>query len=72
MNNIFNNAHFGDKFRTKDGRCAVLVNWGQWREKVYLYVQERDIEFFGEEEYDLDGSVIKGNHSHDIIGKWEE
>lgn len=72
MSNIFDKAKFGDKFKTKDGRCAVLVNWGQFMEKAYLYVQERDIEFYGEEEYNLDGSVIEGNHAHDIIGKWEE
>lgn len=72
MENIFENAYFGKIYRTKDGRKAAFVNWNGIKTKVFLYVKERDMEFYGEEMYDLDGTTSKGSTLHDIVSEWNE
>lgn len=72
MKNIFENAYFGKAYKTRDGRKAIFVNWSDTRKKVYLYVLERDMEFFGEEMYELDGVTSGVSTPHDIISEWEE
>lgn len=72
MKNLFENAKFGDKFLTKDGRMAVLVNWDGMMQHAFLYVKERDIEFYGEEMYNLDGTTARGSTLHDIVSRWND
>lgn len=70
MKNIFENAYFGKAYKTRDGRKAILVNWSDRMTKVFLYVKERDMEFYGEEMYELDGTTSKGSTPHDIVSEW--
>ena len=72
MINIFENAYFGKLYRTRDGRKAAFVNWDDRRTRVFLYVKERDMEFYGEEMYELDGTTSRGNKPHNIVSEWIE
>ena len=70
--NLFKNTYFGKLYKTKDGRKAVFLGWSDKKDKVFLYTQERDMEFYGEEMYNLDGTTYKGTTPHDIISEWKE
>lgn len=70
MKNIFKDAYFGKLYKTKDGRKALFVGWDGMMTKVFLYVQERDMEFYGEEMYNLDGITSKGSTPHDVVSEW--
>lgn len=72
MNNMFKNAYFGKLYRTEDGRKAAFVNWNDRMTKAFLYVKERDMEFYGEEMYDIDGITSKGSTPHNIVSEWVE
>ena len=74
---IFEGAKFGDKFRTRDGRMAVLCSQTLSKygfvlisdhisDSTYNCVYETD--WFGEVYHELE----KGTDFLDIIGKWEE
>lgn len=72
MENLFASAKFGDLFKTRDGRRAVFVNWDGMMQHAFIYVEERDIEFYGEEMYNLDGITASGSTLHDIVSRWVE
>lgn len=75
MTNIFENAKFGDKFRTHDGRMALFISPTDSYEDHPAY--ELEVQYWGRSEYIEDGrKVIEcgvyGHRSLDIISKYEE
>ena len=60
---IFNNASFGQRFLTRDGRKAVFLHfWGNPVQSAFV-----DIEGFGEQECGLDGRIdANGENARDI------
>lgn len=62
---MFANANFGDKFITRDGQCALLLDVIHDSNKTILWLQD-----YGEEFYNFDGTHEE-NEDLDIIGKWE-
>lgn len=69
MSNIFQNAKFGDRFNTIDGRMALFVGWDGEMKSCFLYVEEGGMQFYGEERYRLDGVTFTGSTYHDIISR---
>ena len=70
MSNIFENAKFGDKFRTRDGKMVLYDQPTTFYKGWYwMVIQDR-----GTCRYFEDGHIlISGEESPlDIIGKWEE
>lgn len=65
MENMFENAKFGDRYRTRDGKLAIFVNRAT-RHTVTLLTEK-----FGPEHYRSDGSNVYDRES-DIVGRWEE
>lgn len=73
MSNIFENAKFGDKFQTRDDRMALFVGWDGEMKHAFLYIKEGGMQFYGEAEYNLDGTVFLGGSSQcDIVSRWKE
>lgn len=70
MNNIFKNACFNKLYKTKDGRQATFIGWDDMMQHAFLYVKERDMEFYGEATYELDGTTLGGSTPHDIVSEW--
>lgn len=75
MTNIFENAKFGDKFRTRDGRMALFISPTDFYEDYKAY--ELEVQYEGLLEYIEDGRKVMecgvyGHKELDIIGKWEE
>lgn len=72
MSNLFENAKFGDKFRTRDGRMAIFLQ----KYKVSEFRYEFAIEDYDEgRRFYLckeDGSFFHKECGEDIIGKWQE
>lgn len=70
MANIFENAKFGDKFRTRDGRMALYISGGLNLHILYVEGEDEpdDFDRHGLFYYSYGGKLT----SFDIIGKWEE
>lgn len=68
MNNIFENAKFGDKFRTRDGRMAIFIQ-GAYPigYMIAIFKEVRLFSFFE------DGSFKANKESPiDIVSEWQE
>ena len=71
MSNMFKNAVFGDKFKTRDGRLAIYShnsgdNYSHW----LLIDGEFDLEPFTKSgDHNLEGYM---NKNLDIISHWED
>lgn len=67
MENIFKDAKFGDKFRTRDGRMAILLqthNCAVIAINFDSYAVTHD--------YKMDGTSVFNCHDLDIVSKWQE
>lgn len=67
--NIFENAKFGDKFRSRDGELNIYVRCFNG-ELGYHYLLRSD--HVAPLPFNDEGSVRFFNKSLDIVGKWEE
>lgn len=65
MKGIFSNANFGDKFITRDGQCAVLLEKMNDSNIAMMWVEN-----VGEQYYYADGANEECDE-FDIVGKWE-
>lgn len=71
MENIFENAKFGDKFKTRDGRMAVYKGYSQnvcFKSANFLIVDKEPIECAFRD----NGLYIGNKHEIDIVSRWEE
>ena len=67
--NIFENAKFGDKFRTRDGRMVLFNSPTSFYKGWYWMIAQGS----GTCRYFEDGLLNIGEeNSLDIVGKWEE
>lgn len=74
MENIFENAKFGDKFRTRDGRKAIFINCATERNDVYFkyYCTIEDLDGIYEV-FDSQGRCHRDSDSPiDIVSEWQE
>lgn len=55
---LFDLKPFGTIYKLANGRYATLVNRGQYGESVTLYIKERDMEIYGERNFDLEGNFL--------------
>lgn len=79
--NIFKNAKFGDKYRTRDGRKAIFLQFDTIVDEdgkdignlAYVYtIQDGEycVNMYG---YDADINVVPDtNMGYDIVGEWHE
>lgn len=65
MKGMFANANFGDKFITRDGQCALLLELMPLSNHAMLWVQDN-----GEQLYYADGTHDECEE-FDIVGIWE-
>lgn len=65
MKGMLANANFGDKFITRDGQCALLLESMPDSHKAMLWVQDN-----GEQFYHDDGTHDECEE-FDIVGIWE-
>lgn len=70
-NNIFDNAKFGDRFKTRDGRMAVYRVSSQTigGEDAHFLIVDKSIT---ECAFSDNGLNIGHNHDLDIVSRWEE
>lgn len=75
MSSIFENAKFGDKFITRDGRKAIVINLASHFQGITMALTiEGDKDAFYRF-YHEDGTAKKeagDTDAVDIVGKWEE
>lgn len=70
-NNIFENAKFGDKFRTRDGRKALYVSQNPYANESYVLIEG----YKSAELMQNDGHfwATEGReYKDDIVSRWEE
>ena len=65
MTNIFKDANYGDKFITRDGQCALLLEVCNGNNKATIWLPDYGVEF-----YNYDGTHEE-YEDLDIIGKWK-
>lgn len=73
MTDILKNAKFGDIYRTKDGRKAIVINNApQWVDRMRVLSIENDENAYYYC-YNFDGSAIDvtGEDGMNIVGLWE-
>lgn len=72
MDNIFENAKFGDKFRTRDGRMAVYI-CEYPNDDTYRYIVHVK-GYYKSELYCWLGktNMHAEDRQYDIVGKWQE
>lgn len=70
MESIFENAKFGDKFKTRDGRMALYLEDAATYGKYQLAIDGL-AEVFYLISCD-DSGMCKQNTDFDIVGKWKE
>lgn len=69
--NIFENARFGDKFRTRDGLIGLFISQNKLGDVVYICQPKGCI--YCERHVHSNGLCLNGcEDSSDIIGKWQE
>ena len=71
MENIFENAKFGDRFKTRDGRMAVYRVCSQnlcFEHANFLIVDKEPIEYAFRD----NGLNIGNKHEIDIVSRWKE
>ena len=68
--NIFENAKFGDKFRTRDGRMAIYLGESHHQE---LAVHDGDDYYDVYKDYNSDGTYDANDMKIlDIVSEWQE
>lgn len=75
MSNMFENAKFGDKFMTRDGRKAIVINLTPHYQGITMALTIEDDEDAFYRFYHEDGTAKKeagDTDAVDIVGKWEE
>lgn len=71
MENIFENAKFGDRFKTRDGRMAVYRVYSQtlcFEHANFLIVDKEPMEYAFRD----NGLNIGHKHEIDIVSRWKE
>ena len=70
MDNIFENAYFGKKYKTRDNRKAVYIKCSKNSNIHYLVVEN---DFMSERAYWEDGhnDFDRNNRSEDIVSEWQ-
>lgn len=72
MENIFKDAKFGDKFRTKDGRMALFIqtlNHGEIRNELCVENKDEGRSYYL---YKDDGTFYHRHCDNDIVSCWQE
>lgn len=70
MENVFNNAKFGDRFITRDGHMAVFSSYCSESETAYLLINYSTLQIV---RYDYNGVILDSDsHNADIIGSWDD
>lgn len=49
MVGLFDGAEFGDKYKTRDGRCVKFIGWDKFKKKIELELDNRESIFVHEE-----------------------
>lgn len=74
MENIFENAKFGDKFKTRDGRMAIYHKC-IWNDCHLLLLEAEDnvLDYFGNGNvvYEFSEKVKRQDQDDDIVSRWE-
>ncbi len=69
MKSIFENARFGDKFRTRDGRMALYHCYDERHNKHFLFFEGYSFQYG----VCPDGKRGEGSEcNNDIVSEWEE
>lgn len=70
MSELFDNAKFGDKFKTRDGKLAIYDRCTAWSvDKPHILL----VEDYGISSYSENGSYNSGEEfQFDIVSRWEE
>lgn len=72
MSNIFENAKFGDRFITRDGRIAVYVSYCEsLMGDFYHYLLVENSTYKGTIPYYDNGKAVKEKDCFDIVPIWE-
>lgn len=72
MDNIFNNAKFGDRFITRDGRTAVYVSYNEsLMGAFYHYLLVENLTYKGTIPYYDNGKAVNEKDCFDIVPIWE-
>lgn len=69
MDNIFENAKFGDKFRSRDGKLNIYIRCFNGKEGYHYLLRSDHVSPLP---FNDDGSVRFFNKCLDIVGKWVE
>lgn len=71
--NIFENAKFGDKFRTRDGRMAIFVSQSKYGTATLLVQYLKGYEVFKCNEHGGHPNESESYEScYDIVSEWKE